>query len=559
MRIPEWVRCGRQMGVVLGLLAIAGAAQAQAGTPATPLQPAFPNGESSGLGRTIAALLAAPEVSSAHWGIAVTALDGTPLYGRNEAQLFRPASNAKLFTTSAAMAMLGPEATFTTSIYGKLDAATGIVNGDLTLRGGGDAAFGTDDLPYREPDEQRGREQDATPTQSLADLRAMVDALVARGVKRVTGNIVGDDTEFVWEPYPEGWSTEDLAWGYGAPVSALDLGDNEMRLTVTPGIVSPGLRPAEGTVQLQQNGTEYYKVNSHVKTERELPVPWLEVQRLPGTLGVEVYGEIAAGSWPEIEKISVDQPALYAADVLRSMLLAHGIAVDGHADAIHTTSADGRGFVSQVQVPEGDAESIARCTSVGPIDCMSTATSGEILATHVSAPLIEDIVYMLKVSQNLHAETLLHDIGRVIPYPSSTRLSAGIVGAWLIKPVGIDQNDFMFYDGSGLSTKDLVTPRATAELLAYDARQPWFAAWKAALPVGGVDGTLEHRFRDAPLKGHVFAKTGTLGETAALSGYVVCASGRTVIFSIFADAHLPDDPEVRETIDQVVAAIAAAE
>ena len=122
---------------------------------------------------------------------------------------------------------------------------------------------------------------------------------------------------------------------------------------------------------------------------------------------------------------------------------------------------------------------------------------------------------------------------------------------------GLDPADFVFYDGSGLSSHDLVTPRATAQLLAYATKQPWFAQWKAALPVGGEDGTLSSRFPDAPLKDHLFAKTGTLGESRGLSGYVDTASGKQVIFSIYVDDHAPNGSKDREVMDEIVAAIAA--
>ena len=124
--------------------------------------------------------------------------------------------------------------------------------------------------------------------------------------------------------------------------------------------------------------------------------------------------------------------------------------------------------------------------------------------------------------------------------------------------VGIDKDDFIFFDGSGLSGHDLVTPRATVRLLQYASTQPWFAQWKASLPVGGEDGSLESRFGKAPLKDHVFAKTGTLGEARALSGYLECASGRTVIFSIMVGNHPPGTSDDREAMDKIVAAIAAA-
>lgn len=163
-----------------------------------------------------------------------------------------------------------------------------------------------------------------------------------------------------------------------------------------------------------------------------------------------------------------------------------------------------------------------------------------------------------KVSQNLHAELWLHHLGkRNFCGDGSTVAGARLVRAFL-EQAGIEKDDFVFFDGSGLSGHDLATPRATARLLQYASTQPWFMDWKKTLPVGGEDGSLVARFGKAPLKDHVFAKTGTLGEARALSGYVECASGRTVIFSIMVGNHLPGTNADREAMDKIVAAIAAA-
>src|SRR6185503_8210801 len=116
---------------------------------------------------------------------------------------------------------------------------------------------------------------------------------------------------------------------------------------------------------------------------------------------------------------------------------------------------------------------------------------------------------------------------------------------------------FYFFDGSGLSGHDLVTPRATARLLQFASTQPWFTDWRRTLPVGGEDGSLIERFPKAPLKDHVFAKTGTLGEARALSGYLDCASGKTVIFSIMVDNHVPRSHADEIAMDKIVQAIAA--
>jgi D-alanyl-D-alanine carboxypeptidase/D-alanyl-D-alanine-endopeptidase (penicillin-binding protein 4) len=183
----------------------------------------------------------------------------------------------------------------------------------------------------------------------------------------------------------------------------------------------------------------------------------------------------------------------------------------------------------------------------------------KVIASHTSPTLKDDVTITNKVSQNLHAELLLHHLANALggEENGSTVQGARVVRQFLLQ-AGIDRDDFVFFDGSGLSGHDLVTPRATARLLQYASTQPWFADWKKSLPVGGEDGSLVERFGKAPLKDHVFAKTGTLGEARALSGYLEGASGKTVIFSIIVGNHMPQTTKDRETMDKIVAAIAAA-
>ena len=182
--------------------------------------------------------------------------------------------------------------------------------------------------------------------------------------------------------------------------------------------------------------------------------------------------------------------------------------------------------------------------------------NGTPLATHISVPLGVDVVLTNKVSQNLHAELLLHAMSSAF-LDGTTVGGARIVRSWLTQQVKVDPDDFVFFDGSGLSGHDLVTPRAIVKLLSFAATQPWGAAWKASLPIGGEDGSLRARYPAAPLKDHVYAKTGTLGEVNALSGYVDCASGQTLIFSVIVNDHTPRTSDALKAIDRIVAAIAA--
>ncbi len=137
-------------------------------------------------------------------------------------------------------------------------------------------------------------------------------------------------------------------------------------------------------------------------------------------------------------------------------------------------------------------------------------------------------------------------------------MGAQVVRTYLTTRVGIDKDDFIFFDGSGLSGHDLVTPRATARLLQYASTQPWFAQWKASLPVGGEDGSLGVAVWKGSAEGPCVCEDGDAGEARALSGYLECASGRTVIFSIMVGNYLPGTSDDREVMDKIVAAIAAA-
>jgi D-alanyl-D-alanine carboxypeptidase/D-alanyl-D-alanine-endopeptidase (penicillin-binding protein 4) len=204
--------------------------------------------------------------------------------------------------------------------------------------------------------------------------------------------------------------------------------------------------------------------------------------------------------------------------------------------------------------------------AVSGFSCLARPTQPA-LATHTSRPLAEDVVYTDKVSQNLHAELILRALGRVVPcFEGSTVAGARMVRAFVLK-AGVAPEDFLLYDGSGLSSHDLVTPRALTQVLVYAATQPWSGMFKAALPVGGVDGSLRSRFSGSAdglaggelvpqLQGKVFAKTGSLGESRALSGYVMAASGQMLAFSILDDNHPPGSIGDRRLMDELLALIA---
>ncbi len=501
------------------------------------------------LAEQIGALTNESTVARDHWGVVVTTLDGKILYGKNEGQLFQPASNAKLFTTAAAMALLGRKQRFTTRLeYRTAAGQETTIDGDVVLVGTGDANLNGDDLPYTGKASQKNA--------SLRYLAAFADQIAASGVTRITGNVIGDDTAFPWEPYPEDWAIDDMVWGYGAPVSALTIADNQLQLTMRPGKTVADLP----SVDWQAGLPAYYTVDrTDLVTGLSGTGDLSTIERAPGSKVLRIAGSIAMDAAPDREDIAIGDPAEFAAMALREMLSARGVIVDGTARAKHRQAASSGGFLrlsmqSLPGLPKIPIAEEASAPLTGKVPCRDACP---VILEHTSPTVEEDIVFTNKTSQNLHAELLLRHLGEAYGTNGSTAQGARVVRQFLVN-AGLEKDDFVFFDGSGLSGHDLVTPRATARLLAFAAGQPWFAAWKASLPVGGVDGSLSGRFKEPPLKGRVFAKTGTLGEARALSGYVECASGRTVIFSIMDGQHLPGTSVDREVMDRIVAAVAAA-
>ncbi len=508
-RRSKWWTCAEPRGTVRGMIRLPLAAAILVLSVPALAEP------SQALKQQVdSALAGAP--AGTRFGLLVLDDQGREVFALNPDQRFIPASNTKLFTTALALDTIGRDAlalTRDSTWVSLLDR--GKAPPDVLIRGGGGASLST------APD---------------CVMRCLAIAVAQISPKtRKIGDVIADDTAFPDQRWSPGMSWNNIGTDSGTAASALLVDDNQLPLTVTPG--SLGERPAVAV-------SPYFTVRNEAVTVATGPDD-LRVERSVNGRELRIFGQLAVNGKPWKDLIGIDDPAEYAAWALRQALVAQGIKVSGGIKVRHRP----------VDLPGAVPVSLAPL----PKAMQSVAFT--------AVPLDEEVAAVNKPSQNLHAEMLLRRAGisaqdnslypALPPQQRGSREAGLAVLQAMLDKAGISRLSYDFADGSGMSSYNRVSPRAAVQLLRWGARQSWGPVWRASLPIGGTDGTLRRRFAGTALQGRLWAKTGTLNATNALSGYLAAASGRELTFAAFAN-DVPGDKSATAALDAALLAIAAA-
>lgn len=437
------------------------------------------------------------------WGVYVVDVNsGEVLYAQNEDLPLMPASNQKLLTTAGALDALGPDYRYQTSLHfaGRADGQT--LRGDLIINGSGDPTFGSLELPD-------SLVQDRDP------LRTWARELAAMGVRRIEGRLIGDDDTFDNAPYAEGWDidyvTSQSSRSLGVSMGGLSYHDNVIDLRIRSG------RPGQPPV-VQGSPSDYLPIRNRATTANRSRGWDLDLDRAVGTEGIDLTGSLPR-SYEGTVAMPVTNPTLFTLHTFRRYLERAGIEVE------------------------------AELVDVDALDETLSYDDARPLLVHFSPPLHAILRLLNFESNNFYAEQVF----RTFAWGGSADGGERRMKE-LLSRAGVQGESVSVRDGSGLSRKNLISPRAMGELLVHMHDHAESAAFKASLAQAGQPRTtLRSRLRGLPVR----AKTGSLANVRALSGYVTRPDGREVAFVIFANNYTAASYRVTQTIDRVVQAIAS--
>lgn len=450
-------------------------------------------------------IFADPALAGSQWSVEVLSLDrGEILFAFDATRLVMPASNNKILTAAAALTRLGPEFRYETRLLARGAVEEGTLQGDLIVVGSGD--------PATAPGFHDG--------DPFGVFRQWAALLRDRGIRRIAGAIVGDGRAIPPPLIGRGWEWDDLAYAYAAPVSALQFNENAYTLEVAPG-EAEGLPATARCLPLP----DYVKLDARVTTAPAGTRGTLAIQRGEESESIIVHGSIALQAKPDRTTLAVEIPTRYYLAALKKALQEEGIDAAG----------------AEIRVLDGTDEAIP--------------TGTELWSKHLSPPLSEILKPLLKVSQNLYAETLVRTLGLAARQDGSFDAGRQVVQESL-SAMALVPGTYAYADGSGLSRHNLVSADHLIRVLRYMYRHPYFPYFYDALPIAGVDGTIRGRLKGTKAENNVRGKTGTIAYVRCLSGYVRTGEGEMLAFAMLANNFLAPNRAVEYVQDSALERLA---
>jgi D-alanyl-D-alanine carboxypeptidase/D-alanyl-D-alanine-endopeptidase (penicillin-binding protein 4) len=425
------------------------------------------------------------------WGVEVRSLQsGERLFELNADKLMMPASNMKVVTLAATAETLGWDYRFTTSLETSATVQDGVLRGDLFVRGNGDPTINRRD------------------NRAAAVLNQWAESLRAAGIQEIAGRIVGDDQAFDDEGIGDGWSWDYLQFGYAAPVGALQINENVAQLMVVP-----GARAGEPAVVTLSPGAGFTLLN-RATTGAEGSEDTIAYRRHLDSPILEISGSSPIGGRTATRNAAVLNPTMFFAQTLKDGLAERGIPVSGAAVDMDDVAAE---FVGQSE-------------------------QRRVLVSTQSPPLKDIAVVLMKVSQNLYAETLMKAIGTARGGLGTMNGGRSTVRS-ILSTWGVPNDAYVIADGSGLSRYNYLSPEMIASVLEHMYRDERHReSFVATMPIAGRDGTIATRMRKTRAEGNAVAKTGSIANVRSLSGYVRTRDNEMLVFSILAnDFVIPSD------------------
>jgi D-alanyl-D-alanine carboxypeptidase/D-alanyl-D-alanine-endopeptidase (penicillin-binding protein 4) len=506
------------------------------GPDGTPVPPTPPR-TLADLQSRIVQIARQPALEAGFFAVKIVSLDtGAVIFEQDSRKFVRPASNMKIYTVAAAFDKLTPDYRFITSVYAKEKPDDeGKLKGDLIIYGRGDPSIAA---RFNDGDYFKG-------------INALADRIAAAGVKRVKGDLVGDESHFDGNPLGSGWAWQDLQWSYGAPVSALTINDNAIDLTVRPAtkVGAPVL------VTTGPPAGSFMTIANRATTTARGAQSALRIHRDLGANTLEITGTLPIGDDGYSGSVAIPDPALAFVTMLRDALIKRGVKIDGRLRTVNSRSG---GSI----VPPASSSS----TTDGKMAALPAPVE---IASLSSGPFSLIAAHTMKPSQNLYTELILRTLGKMrksAPPSGQTRPisqtdeDAGLaVVRDFLKQAGVSDSQLYLDDGSGLSRSDMIMADTTVQLLTFMTKHRYFAQFLDSMPVAGVDGTLRNRMRGTPAERNVRAKTGTLSSVASLGGYVTTASGEKLVFSMMLNNYPDASALRRDSIDAIAVLLASFE